>query len=302
MTTQKQPTETKRPTCFVIMPISDVETYSPGHFTRVYQHLIVPACEKAGFAPLLASDVKETNMIVIDILQRLYSAEMVLCDLSARNPNVLFELGFRQAFNKPVTLIKDHRTERIFDISGLRDILYDETLRVDTAQATISEIADRLDATSKATETRAGGVNSLVQLLNVEAAVIPERSQLSGETQIVLDAVRDLSDRVRALEPTRVRGSVVRNSGIRAVRQFHVTVQGSGEAVAELELLLRARWDITGVEMSNVEGLIVISGFVGAEIAHEEFEHAVLTFAAEIGTIRIMEQRWSSGLKGGAFR
>ena len=35
--------------CFVIMPISDADGYDKGHFNRVYEYLIKPACEEAGF-------------------------------------------------------------------------------------------------------------------------------------------------------------------------------------------------------------------------------------------------------------
>ena len=38
--------------CFIIMPISNNENYSEGHFNRVYSHLIIPACELAGFKQL----------------------------------------------------------------------------------------------------------------------------------------------------------------------------------------------------------------------------------------------------------
>jgi hypothetical protein len=208
-------------TCFVIMPISDVEPYQPGHFRRVYDHLISPACRQAGFKPVLASDVKETNMIVLDVMARLYNADMVLCDLSSRNPNVLYELGFRQAFNRPVTLIKDTITERIFDIAGLRDIPYDDTLRVDTAQAAIKEIAERLRATFDGFKAGDGGVNSLVQLLNVEPAVVPERAQLSQETQVVLNAIRDLGDRVGGLETS---SPVRRSSGSKLANSWYEVV------------------------------------------------------------------------------
>lgn len=244
------------PVCFVIMPISDVDGYEGGHFRRVYDHLIVPACREAGFEPLLASDVKEANMIVIDVLQRLYTAEMVLCDLSSRNPNVLFELGFRQAFSKPVTLIKDLRTERIFDISGLRDIPYDESLRIDVAHATIAEIADRMKATCEAAERGSGGVNSLVQLLGVEAAVIPERAPISNETQLVLDAVRDLSDRVRALEsPSEREASVTRKRSNSGRGELELHVMGSAES---REQLIH--------KLNSYKGLTVIRYTAGEEI------------------------------------
>ncbi len=42
----------------------------------------------------------KTNYIVIDILKKILESEFVLCDLSAKNPNVFYELGIRQAFNK----------------------------------------------------------------------------------------------------------------------------------------------------------------------------------------------------------
>ncbi len=120
--------KTPKPTCFVIMPISDVDGYDVGHFGRVYEFIIKPACKNTGFKPVRADEVQVTNYIVVDILRRILDADMVVCDLSGRNANVLYELGIRQAFNRPVTLIRDSRTPTIFDIQGLRDLEYDETL------------------------------------------------------------------------------------------------------------------------------------------------------------------------------
>ena len=101
--------------CFIIMPISDQDGYDKGHFNRVYEHLIKPACIKAGFKPIRADEEVKTNYIVVDIIRKILDSEMVLCDLSAKNPNVLYELGLRQAFNRKVVLIKDKKTNRIFE-------------------------------------------------------------------------------------------------------------------------------------------------------------------------------------------
>lgn len=38
--------EEKLKKCFVIMPISDVDGYPKGHFNRVYDYIIVPACKR----------------------------------------------------------------------------------------------------------------------------------------------------------------------------------------------------------------------------------------------------------------
>ena len=44
---------------------------------------------------------------------------LVIVDLTEHNPNVLFELGIRIAFNKPVCLIRAKGTAAIFDIDHM---------------------------------------------------------------------------------------------------------------------------------------------------------------------------------------
>lgn len=88
------------------MPFSDVEGYDKGHFTRVYEYLIKPACEKAGFVPIRADENSKSDVIIVDILQKILECDMAICDMSSKNPNVFYELGFRQAFNKRLFLSK----------------------------------------------------------------------------------------------------------------------------------------------------------------------------------------------------
>jgi hypothetical protein len=105
--------------CFVIMPISNHTDYETGHFDRVYEEIIRPAVEQAGFEPKRADDIKQTHIIIIDILKSIVDSDMAICDLSSLNPNVMYELGIRQMTKKPVVLIKDSKTKRIFDIGIL---------------------------------------------------------------------------------------------------------------------------------------------------------------------------------------
>lgn len=184
-------------TCFVIMPITDPADYESGHFARVYDHIIKPACKDAGLIPLRADDVKATNYIVLDILNRIITSPIVICDLSGRNPNVLYELGIRHSFDLPVVLIKDRRTERVFDIQGLRTLEYDESLRVDTVKRDI----DNLRATLQATGTSsAQDVNSLVTMLGIPKARVSESKEISQETALILTSIKDISERLSNLE------------------------------------------------------------------------------------------------------
>jgi hypothetical protein len=187
----REPSLQQSKSCFVIMPISDADGYDPGHFDRVYKYLIKPACEKAGFTANRANQSSKANYIVIDILRQIINSDMAICDLSSRNSNVFFELGLRQAFNLKTVLIKDSKTPRSFDISGLRCIDYDEKLRVDNVELIVDKIADSLKETK---ESREDEVNSLIQLLAVDAAKLPEKVKLSDDTGIILSEIKRLRD------------------------------------------------------------------------------------------------------------
>lgn len=183
------------PTCFIIMPISDSDKYSPGHFGRVYEYIIKPACDLAGFRPIRADDVKVTNYIALDIVKQIIECDMAICDLSNQNPNVLYEVGIRQAFNLPVTFIKDIITKRIFDIQGFRDVAYDESLRIDTVNKTISELAEVISNTYEDKDT----VNSLVTLLGIEPAAV-KKTPISLDTELILDSIKTLGNRITNVE------------------------------------------------------------------------------------------------------
>lgn len=187
--------------CFVIMPITDPEGYSPGHFSRVYEHVLKPAIRAAGYAPKRADDVRETNLIQLDLLRRLLEAPMAICDVSARNPNVFFELGLRQAFDKPVVIVQEHGTPPVFDTSSLRytpyrhNLLYHEVLEDQHA------IRAAIDATRRAA-TDPGNVNSLVRLLSLTGpATMPEISDRNRDPgyQLVQAELTAMRREIRSL-------------------------------------------------------------------------------------------------------
>lgn len=179
------------------MPISDNSNYPEKHFFRVYEHIIKPACENAGFIPIRADDVINTNYIALDVIRKIIESEMVLCDLSSQNPNVLYELGIRQAFDKPVTLIKDKRTKRIFDIQGFRDFEYDESLRVDNVNNDIEKLSQILISTY---EEKNNDINSLVSLLSLSPAKIESKTEISKETKLILNSLSELDKRISSIE------------------------------------------------------------------------------------------------------
>jgi hypothetical protein len=133
---------------------------------------------------------------------------MVIGDLSSRNPNVLYELGIRQAFNLPATLIRDSKTPRIFDIQGLRDIEYDDGLRIDKINSTVEVLANTLKNNSQLKE---GEVNSIIQLLGVKPASAPT-IEVSKDTSLLLEAINNIGQRLSRLETEVNQSPLERNS------------------------------------------------------------------------------------------
>lgn len=183
--------------CFIIMPISNNTNYPDGHFDRVYKYLINPACELAGFKAIRADEVNNTNYIALDIIKRIINSDMAICDLSSQNPNVLYELGIRQAFNKPVTLIKDKVTKRIFDIQGFRDFEYDSNLRVDNIEREIESLSELIKNTY---ESQGSEINSLTALLSLSPAKLQENKEISAESELILNAISSMERRILSME------------------------------------------------------------------------------------------------------
>lgn len=110
------------------MPISECDGLDAAHWADVLA-IIESAAKEAGYEARLVSDTFESNLIHKEILQNIYHDEVVVCDVSGRNPNVFFELGIRMATQKPTVIVKDDETDYPFDTGPNRYIGYPRDLR-----------------------------------------------------------------------------------------------------------------------------------------------------------------------------
>lgn len=192
-----------RPECFVIMPISDPDGYAPGHFRHVFEDLFVPACEQAGYRAVRADQVRQTNLIHLDILQRIIDSPMAICDLSSRNPNVLFELGLRQAFDKPVVLVQEAGTPPIFDIAPLRITSYRREMFYRDVIDDQTELAVAIAAT-RDTVSDAKSINSVVRLLGLTHAAALAAPAEGDETitllRVIMNELSNVKSQVATLQ------------------------------------------------------------------------------------------------------
>ena len=140
---------TKKPKCFVMMPFSDHLEYEQNHFSKVFNQIIKPAIMQAGYEPVRVDQNKISDQIIAKIIENIVECDMAICDLSTNNPNVLYELGLRHAFDKPVVLIRDNKTQNIFDIQGISIIQYRSERLYDEVIEDVNQISSVITANKK---------------------------------------------------------------------------------------------------------------------------------------------------------
>src|SRR4051794_7114624 len=113
--------------CFVIMPIGDPNLDRSKYelFKEIYEDVIAPAVRAAtpDCECIRADEIKEAGSIIRDIVSQLCDADLVIADLTDKNPNVFYELGVRHALGKPTILISQRIEDVPFDLRPYRTII-----------------------------------------------------------------------------------------------------------------------------------------------------------------------------------
>lgn len=134
--------------CFVMMPFAKP---IGDYYEKIYE----PAIKKAHLIPIRAdNDIFSTGKVIDQIRSGIENAKVLLCELTGRNPNVLYELGLAHALGKPVVLVSENEHDVPFDLKHIRVIFYDkndpfwgENLITKVAENVLSAIATPSEAT-----------------------------------------------------------------------------------------------------------------------------------------------------------
>lgn len=141
----------KKKKCGLIMPISSIDGCSETHWEQV-RTIIEESLEGADLAIELVSDADEVGVIQKRIIQNIYDNDIVICDVSCKNPNVMFELGMRLAFDKPAVIIKDEITPYTFDTSPVEHLTYPRGLHYHQIQEFKIKLRAKVTATLEASK------------------------------------------------------------------------------------------------------------------------------------------------------
>lgn len=111
--------------CFVIMPFSDTGSCTKEQWTEIFDNMIKLAVEDSGFHYECFRACLDIGNIIKDVLINLNRADVVIADLTDRNPNVFYELGVRHALRDATILITQNMDHVPFDLQHYALVQYD---------------------------------------------------------------------------------------------------------------------------------------------------------------------------------
>lgn len=237
--------EDDKPICGIVMPISEIDGCDEAHWSDVLD-IITESLENAGFTGDLVSNADDAGIIHKRIIQNLYDNALVVCDVSGKNPNVMFELGLRLAFDKPTIIIKDDMTSYSFDTSAIEHMEYPRDLRFGKIVDFKKKLSAKLKATYEKSKNDPDYTTFLKHFGQFKVAKL-EKTEVSGQ-EYIIDELRGLRRAVSRLDR---RGAMISDHAwieepISSHSDFNVCMGSSSKSeVLELKSKLRARDDVT---------------------------------------------------------
>lgn len=116
--------------CFVIMPFSSTKSCTENQWLDIFENTIKPAVEEAGYGYECSKAGLSIGNIISNILDNLNKADVVIADMTDRNPNVFYELGVRHALRNATILITQDIDDIPFDLRHYASIKYDWTTKI----------------------------------------------------------------------------------------------------------------------------------------------------------------------------
>lgn len=188
--------------CGIVMPIASMDGLPADHWLEVKSIIIdaLNTIESPKFATALVSESDDVGVIHKRIVQGVYQADVVVCDVSGKNPNVLFELGMRLAFDKPTVIIKDDKTDYMFDTGVIEHLTYPRDLRFQRIVAFKEILAKKVQATYLAATTDPEHSTFLKSFGTFKVAQLSEK-EASAEA-VMFEMLADMQRELRTLRRT----------------------------------------------------------------------------------------------------
>lgn len=182
---------------FIACPIGDEGSEERKRSDQLLKYVIAPVVQdvmKTNPADVLvrADRMAEPGRITKQIITEIVQCDVMIADVTGDNPNVMYEIGLRQALLRPYILMagKGHRLP--FDLADIRTIFYE--LGLDTVQGAKDELTAHLQ---RALRSEISAIDQ--ELLGAkgrgaagEITVVPESVQALEASNKILEEVRSV--------------------------------------------------------------------------------------------------------------
>lgn len=134
--------------CFLVCPIGEEMSATRQNSDKLLKYVIEPVAESKGYTVVRADKILDTDIITDTIMRYLEEAELIIADLSERNPNVYYELGYRAALKRPLIQLIKGGESLPFDLSVTRTFSYDlsDPDEIEKTKSTLSQLVDSIES------------------------------------------------------------------------------------------------------------------------------------------------------------
>lgn len=135
-------------TCFIITPIGNNNSEIRRHIDGIIDQAVIPALHDK-YEIDVAHRKYEIGSITDRIISSIWSADLVLANLTSLNPNVMFELAIRYSFAKPAIVIAEQGTILPFDVNAENTVFYvNDPAGAADLKETIKKFEESIDYTN----------------------------------------------------------------------------------------------------------------------------------------------------------
>ncbi|RVI00606.1 hypothetical protein CN205_32250 [Sinorhizobium meliloti] len=170
-----------KPFAFVLMP------FAP-EFDDIYKLGIQKLAEEKGVVAERVDEQIYSETMLERIYRQIDAADFIIADLTGRNPNVFYEIGFAHARQKMCTLLTQNAEDIPFDLKHHRHLVYGG--KIQRLRELLSPELDWL----KAELERSRSSTFTVELKKVRAELTKTEWKADAEVELVID-IHNRTDR-----------------------------------------------------------------------------------------------------------
>jgi len=166
------PTTTPKPFVFVLMPFAK-------EFDDIYKYGIKGAAEDVGAYAERVDEQLFQEGILDRVFNQISKADVIVADMTGRNPNVFYEVGYAHALGKIVLLVTQDADDIPFDLHNRPHVIYQGS--IDTVR---KELGRRLSWALDEARKRSAGSPTQAFIVSVEGQILPHGGS-GGPTPLI---------------------------------------------------------------------------------------------------------------------